>query len=124
MSAVLLLDDRSELSLQALTLARRFGEPRAIAIDAFRPFAPDALAAAIAETDPTAVFAPGTERGNDVIARVAARLGLPFAANCIEATPGDPVTVTRLRWGGSLLEEARLHSPRPLITVAPHAVRQ
>jgi electron transfer flavoprotein alpha subunit len=30
--------------------------------------------------------------------------------------------VTRLRWGGSLLEEARLHSPRPLITVAPHAV--
>jgi len=32
------------------------------------------------------------------------------------------VTVTRLRWGGSLLEEARLHSPRPLITVAPHTV--
>jgi electron transfer flavoprotein alpha subunit len=32
------------------------------------------------------------------------------------------VTLTRLRWGGSLLEEARLHTARPLITVAPHAV--
>ena len=38
------------------------------------------------------------------------------------AAPGDPATVTRLRWGGSLLEEARLHSPRPLVTVAPHTV--
>src|SRR5437879_4777753 len=40
----------------------------------------------------------------------------------LAATPGDPVEVTRLRWGGSLLEEARLHSARPLITVAPHTV--
>jgi electron transfer flavoprotein alpha subunit len=30
--------------------------------------------------------------------------------------------LTRQRWGGSLLEEARLTSERPLITVAPHAV--
>jgi electron transfer flavoprotein alpha subunit len=50
-------------------------------------------------------------------------MALPFAANCIAVTPGDPITVTRLRWGGSLLEEARLHSSRPLITVAPHTVR-
>ena len=120
---VLLLDDRTEVSRQALTLARQFGEPQSVAIDAFQPFAPDALAAVISQRDPTAVFAAGTERGNEVIARVAARMGLPFAANCIAVTPGDPVTVTRLRWGGSLLEEARLRSPRPLITVAPHTVR-
>jgi electron transfer flavoprotein alpha subunit len=120
--SVLLLDDHSEVSRQALTLARKFGEPRSIAIDAFEPFSPDALASAIAQAQSTAVFAPATERGNDVIARVAARLGLPFAANCIAAEPGDPVTVTRLRWGGSLLEEARLHSAKPLITVAPHVV--
>ncbi len=91
-------------------------------MDSFDPFAPDALATAIAQLDPTAVFGPGTERGNEVMARVAARLALPFAANCIAVTPGDPVTVTRLRWGGSLLEEAILRSPRPLITVAPHTV--
>ncbi len=119
---VLLLDDGTELTRQALTLARLFGEPRAIGMDSFSPFAPDALASAIAGLEWTAAFAPGTERGNEVMARVAARLGLPFAANCVAATPGDPVAVTRLRWGGSLLEEARLHSPRPVITVAPHAV--
>jgi electron transfer flavoprotein alpha subunit len=89
---------------------------------AFEPFAPDALADAAAAVESTAIFAPGTDRGNDVMARIAARLGLPFAANCIAAEPGSPVSVTRLRWGGSLIEEARLHSSRPLITVAPHAV--
>jgi len=119
---VLLIDDRTELSRQALTLARKFGEISAMAMDSFQPFAPDALASAIAQVDASAIFGPGTDRGNDVMARVAARLGLPFAANCIAVTPGDPVMVTRLRWGGSLLEDARLHSSRPLITVAPHAV--
>jgi len=113
-------------SKQTLTLARKFGELRSVRIDAILPFAPDALATALAqaadEHEASAVFAAGTERGNEVMARLAARMDLPFAANCIAATPGDPVEVTRLRWGGSLLEEARLHSARPLITVAPHTV--
>src|SRR2546421_11305297 len=116
----------SDASRQTLTLARKFGDPRALRMDAIQPFAPEAIAAALAhaadELDAAAVFAAGTERGNEVMARLAARMGLPLAANCIAATPGDPVTVTRLRWGGSLLEEARLLSPRPLITVAPHTV--
>jgi electron transfer flavoprotein alpha subunit len=30
--------------------------------------------------------------------------------------------VTRVRWGGSLLEEGRLHGSPKLVTVAPHAV--
>ena len=120
---VLIVDEHTELTRQALTLARAFGAPRSVAMESFEPFAPDALASAIAALNPTAVFAAGTERGNEVIARLAARLNLPFAANCIAAAPGDPVAVTRLRWGGSLLEDALLHSSRPLITVAPHAVR-
>jgi electron transfer flavoprotein alpha subunit len=37
-------------------------------------------------------------------------------------TPGDPPTVTRVRWGGSLLEDARIHGSPLLLTVAPHAV--
>ena len=119
---VLVLMDSSDASRQALTLARQFGEPRAARMDSVEPFAPDALAQAVAELSWSAVFAPGTDRGNDVMARIAARLGLPLSTNCTAATPGDPVRVTRLRWGGSLLEEARLHSPRPLITVAPHTV--
>ena len=119
---VVWLDDGTDASRQALTVARRFGEPGSIAMDTFRPFAPDALAAAIAHVESAAVVGPGTERGNDVLARVAARLGLPFAANCTDAEPGNPVRVTRQRWGGSLLEEALLHSARPIISVAPHAV--
>jgi len=68
------------------------------------------------------VIGPGTDLGNTVIARAAARAGLPFAANCTSATPGHPMTVTRLRWGGSLLEEAAIHADRAMLTVAPHSV--
>jgi len=68
------------------------------------------------------VLGPGTETGNTVVARAAARAGLPFAANCIAVTAGSPVTVTRVRWGGSLLEEATVHADRAMLTVAPHAI--
>ena len=94
--------------------------------EALGPFAPEAWAAILGQLadrlQASAVFAAGTERGNEVMARVAARMSLPLAANCTAATPGPPATVTRQRWGGSLLEEARLHSPLSLITVAPHTV--
>jgi electron transfer flavoprotein alpha subunit len=133
-------------SLQTLTLARSFGQPvhalivgssvdlsrHGVAVshvaehEALGSFAPDAWAATLGELaenlDASAVFAAATERGNEVMARLAARAELPLAANCVAVAPGPPVTLTRLRWGGSLLEEARLHSSRPLITVAPHVV--
>jgi len=48
--------------------------------------------------------------------------GCVLAANCVAATPGEPAEVTRMRWGGSLLEEARVHGAMALMTVAPHAV--
>jgi electron transfer flavoprotein alpha subunit len=56
------------------------------------------------------------------MAHVAARLRQPLAANCTEVIPGDPFLVTRQRWGGSLLEEARLKGAVKLLTMAPHAV--
>jgi electron transfer flavoprotein alpha subunit len=68
------------------------------------------------------VVAPGTDRGNEVLAHVAAKLDQPMAANCVSATPGDPATVVRTRWGGSLLEEAEVHGSPLLLTAAPHAV--
>jgi electron transfer flavoprotein alpha subunit len=89
-------------------------------------YAPAAWAAAVVELAnrlaPTAVVAAGTEVGNEVLAHAAARLDLPLAANCVAAAPGDPAVVTRIRWGGSLLEEARVHGPLTLLTVQPHAV--
>jgi electron transfer flavoprotein alpha subunit len=88
--------------------------------------APDAAARVVcdlaASLDATFVIGPGTEDGNTVLARAAARAGLPFAANCIQVTAGLPVTVTRVRWGGSLLEEAAIHADRAFLTVAPHAI--
>jgi len=91
--------------------------------DVFGSYAPRAVAEAVAELagriGATAVVGPGTERGNEVLAHVAAILDLPLAANCVAVDGND---VTRVRWGGSLLEEARLDAPVLLLTVQPHAV--
>jgi electron transfer flavoprotein alpha subunit len=90
-------------------------------------YAPEAWAQSVVEIiatlKPWGVMAAGTDRGNEVMAHVAARMSLPLAANCIEAQPGDPLMVTRLRWGGSLLEDARLSGAVKLLTVAPHVVQ-
>jgi len=71
---------------------------------------------------PAVVIGTGNDRGAEVMAYVAARLRLPLAANCTDVIPGDPFLVTRQRWGGSLLEEARLKGAVKLLTMAPHAV--
>lgn len=89
-------------------------------------YAPEAWAQTAVEVmqgnDAQVVLATGTERGNEVMAHVAARADLPLAANCIDVQVGDPLVVTRLRWGGSLLEEARVRGATKLLTVAPHAI--
>jgi electron transfer flavoprotein alpha subunit len=88
--------------------------------------APAALGRCLVELierlSPAAVIAAGSERGNEVMAHAAAITDLPLAANCITAEAGDPLTVTRVRWGGSLLEEARVHGRVKLLTVMPHTV--
>jgi electron transfer flavoprotein alpha subunit len=144
MSVLALVEPGEELSLQALTLARDLGEP----LHAFSTsddsglgaygvqtlhlaederlsvYAPAALAACleqlIDQIQPTAVVAAGTNRGNEVLGHLAARRDLPFAANCIAV--GSDGTVTRVRWGGSLLEEARIDSDLKILSVAPHMV--
>ena len=79
----------------------------------------------IADDAPAAVMAVGTSRGNEVLAQVAARMDLPFVANCVAVTPGDGVwSMTRIQWGGSLLEDATLDAgdgPK-LLTYGHHAV--
>ncbi len=114
-----------ELSQQALAFAGGLGdEVQAVTLEGI--YAPqawaDSLVGVIGEHVASALVGPGSDRGNEVLAHVAAALDLPMAANCVSATPGDPATVTRLRWGGSLLEEARVHGRPLLVTVAPHAV--
>jgi electron transfer flavoprotein alpha subunit len=118
-------DPQDELSQQALSFAAALGgSVEAVSIRGAH--APAAWGRAIAERagakGASIVLAPGTDLGNEVLAHVAAILDQPFAANCTALTPGEPATVTRVRWGGSLLEEARVHGAPLLVTVAPHAV--
>ena len=117
MSVLLFVEPGDDLSWQALTLARVLGDVRAVALDG--AYAPAAWAAAIvgAVGDADAIVAAGSDRGNELLAHVAARLDQPFAAN-VTAVDGD--VVTRIRWGGSLVEEARVHGTPKILTVAPH----
>jgi electron transfer flavoprotein alpha subunit len=145
MSVLVLVEPGEELSLQAVSLARDLGGPlHALAIgqpgtelgaygvetlhivedDRLSAYAPAAWAACleqlIDQVQPTAVVAAGTNRGNEVLGHLAARRDLPFAANVMAVGSDDGVT--RVRWGGSLLEEARIHGELKLLTVAPHMV--
>ncbi|MGH2835434.1 MAG: hypothetical protein ACRDKD_04420, partial [Solirubrobacteraceae bacterium] len=118
-------DPADELAQQALAFARAIaGDVTAVTISGDYAAAAwgQTLAEQVAARAPQAVVAVGSERGNEVLAHAAAILDLPMSANTIAFAAGSPPTVTRVRWGGSLLEEARLHGAPLLLTVAPHAV--
>ena len=82
----------------------------------------EAVAQLVAARRPDAVIACGTDRGNEVIAHVSVSLDLPMVANVlrIDASSG-PWALTRVQWGGSLLEDVTLDAATKLITVAHHA---
>ncbi|HSF87760.1 MAG TPA: electron transfer flavoprotein subunit alpha/FixB family protein [Acidimicrobiia bacterium] len=88
-------------------------------------YGPDAWAAALhqlgEELGASAYLATGTDRGNEVLAHVAAKADLAMVANCIEITEtADAWEMKRLRWGGSLHEIARLEAPVKIATFAAH----
>ncbi len=128
----------ADTSLQALALAGTVGEVEAVSVGAgvggwqiehelLSDYAPAAIAESLAQLVgaemPAAVIASGTERGNEVMAHLAALLELPLAANVTNVREdGEDWKLTRVRWGGSLLEEATLSAFVKLATVAPHSV--
>jgi electron transfer flavoprotein alpha subunit len=109
-----------ELAAHGVAVVHAIEDPR------LAEYAPEAIGKALGQLvgrdGPAAVVGPGSERGAEVMAHAAARTGLPLTANVTELRTGDPWQVTRQRWGGSLLEEARLDGPVRLVTVAPHAL--
>ena len=117
-----------ELSQQAVVFAQQLGDDKitALAIDGDGGYAPAAWAQTLAELadqrSARAVVGPGSDRGNEVIAHLAAKLDQPMAANCVSVTPGTPTSVIRTRWGGTLLEDAVIHGSPLLLTSAAHAV--
>ncbi|WP_251342215.1 electron transfer flavoprotein subunit alpha/FixB family protein [Haloplanus halophilus] len=90
-------------------------------------YAPEAYARAVVQcaegTGSDAVVAPGTDRGSEVLAHAAAKLDETMAAEVVDVAPdGDGYELTRQRWGGTLLEHARLHADTKVLTVAPNEV--
>ena len=108
------------LSSYGVSTLRVVDDPR---LAEYAPAAWAHTVVALAEdVSPEVIIGTASDRGGEVMAHVAARMNLPLAANCTEMTPGDPFTVTRQRWGGSLLEEAHLKGRIKLLTLAPHAL--
>lgn len=68
------------------------------------------------------VLAGGTNRGNEVMARVATRLDVAMAANVVSFAGLSPFVVTRQVVGGAALEELTLSRRPAVFTVAGHAV--
>ncbi len=136
MSTLVFVEDAAdELSQQAVVMARQLGDPEIapVAIDPSGGYAPAAWAQTLIDLAEqraaSAITAAGSERGNEILAHVAAKLDQPLAANCVSIAPGsapiavvDAAIVTRVRWGGSLLEEAQLLGSPLLYTSAAHAV--
>jgi electron transfer flavoprotein alpha subunit len=129
MSTLVFVEDAAdELCQQAVVMAGQLGDAEIapVTIDPSAGYAPAAWAQTLVELarqrGAGAITAAGTERGNEILAHVAAKLDQPMAANCVSVTPGDPATVIRVRWGGSLLEEAQVLGSPLLLTSAAHAV--
>lgn len=140
----------SELTLQAVALARTVADSSNTTVEAvviggeiadlgsavdmiwhiqhpeLTDYAPgawgEALVQLVAQEMPAAVVAPGSERGNEVLAHVAALTDLPMVANVTQVEIDDGSWhLQRVRWGGSLLEQADLAAAVALISAAAHA---
>jgi electron transfer flavoprotein alpha subunit len=141
----------SEVSLETVTFARSLGAPvHAVVVgpvpdgvvdqlgtygveqvhhavgDAFSAYGGAVWAAAVqavhADAGADAVVGPGTPRGMEVLAHVAARLGVAMAANVVGVAGTAPLRVTRQVLGGAVLEEMELPERPAVLTVAGHAV--
>lgn len=91
--------------------------------DGMADYTPQAAGRALAQcaraTGAKAVLATSGQRGNEVLAHAAAILDEPFAAECVEISLGTPANVVRSRWGGNMMEEARVHYSSVLVASIP-----
>ena len=73
--------------------------------------------------EPAIIMAAATDRGNEVLAHIGARLDLPMSAYTYKIQDGTKKKITRLRWGSSLLEETVLQGKPLLVTIALNVVK-
>ena len=139
-----------KVTLELLTLARRFGEPAAVWLgsgaDAGRErlaeygaakvytaegdgmtdyvAAPaEVLAALVAQASPAAVLVPATGEGKEVAGRLAVKIGAGVLTDVVDLTPGDdgPVAEQSI-FGGAIIVKSKVTKGIPIVAVRPNAV--
>jgi electron transfer flavoprotein alpha subunit len=139
-----------KVTLELLTLARRFGEPAAVWLgsgaDAGRErlaeygaakvytaegdgmtdyvAAPaEVLAALVAQASPAAVLVPATGEGKEAAGRLAVKIGSGVLTDVVDLTPGDggPVAEQSI-FGGAIIVKSKVTKGIPIVAVRPNAV--
>jgi electron transfer flavoprotein alpha subunit len=139
-----------KVTLELLTLARRFGEPAAVWLgsgaDAGRErlaeygavkvytadgdgmtdylAAPaEVLAALVAQVSPAAVLVPATGEGKETAGRLAVKIGAGVLTDVVDLTPGDggPVAEQSI-FGGAIIVKSKVTKGIPIVAVRPNAV--
>ena len=139
-----------KVTLELLTLARRFGEPAAVWLgsgaDAGRErlaeygaakvytadgdgmtdylAAPaEVLAALVAQVSPAGVLVPATGEGKEVAGRLAVKIGSGVLTDAVDLAPGDdgPVAEQSI-FGGAIIVKSKVTKGIPIVAVRPNAV--
>jgi len=83
-----------------------------------------ALAALAAAQSPKAIFGPVTSRQRELLARLAARLGVGFSADSVALTlEGDALVATRPVYAGKLLSKMTWAKPPWVATLRPNVFK-
>ncbi|NNN11852.1 MAG: electron transfer flavoprotein subunit alpha/FixB family protein [Acidimicrobiaceae bacterium] len=95
---------RKELGSYGVSTLYLASDPR------LSPFAPagwaKAVLAAVDSSGAKVVLGGSTDRSTEVLARASAKLDAAFMANCIDIKTAGGYQVSRLRWAGSVIEDA------------------
>ena len=144
-------DDVKKVTLELITLARRFGEPSVVwtgpgaeqgqarcaeygaarmyvaADAAFDDYviapAAELLAQLVKEKDPALVLLAGTAQGKEVAGRLAVKIDSGVLTDAVDLQPGDdgPVAEQSI-FGGATVVHARVKRGTPIVAMRPNAV--
>jgi electron transfer flavoprotein alpha subunit len=140
-----------KVTLELLTLARRFGEPAAVWLgsgaeaarerlaeygaakvyvaggddmtDYVAAPAAEVLAALVAQASPAAVLVPSTAEGKEVAGRLAVKIGSGVLTDTVDLADdgGTPVAEQSI-FGGAIIVKSKVTTGIPIVAVRPNAV--
>jgi len=156
MSEILVLAEHDgesvkKVTLELLTLARRFGEPAAVWLgdgapggrDRLAEFgaakvyvadgdgvtdyavtpAAEVLASLVAQASPAVVLVAATAEGKEVAGRLAVKTGSGVLTDAVDLTPDDAGLVAEQSiFGGAIVVQSRVRTGTPIVAVRPNAV--